>query len=114
MHPLVLPVLVPLGRTLLARTGEEAPADGLPYRALESLTTIAVGVATRKVLVAAWEKATGTTPPDDPSDPGIDWQEALTWGAAAGVGVGVGRVVARRLTAEAWTKAVGRSPYERR
>lgn len=112
MHPLVLPALLPFGRTMLARTGDETPADGMPYRAVETLATIAVGAVAHKVLVAAWERGTGATPPDDPSDPAVDWRDALTWGAATGVGVGVGRVLARRMTAKAWTKAIGRSPHE--
>lgn len=66
---------------------------------------IGAGVATRSLITKVWEQATGEAPPNDPTDPGVSWQQALTWAAAAGVGVGVGRVVGRRLAAGAFEKS---------
>ena len=70
-----------------------------------TVAAIGAGVATRSLLTKAWEQATGEEPPNDPTDPGVTWQQAVTWAAAAGVGVGVGRVVGRRLAAGAFEKS---------
>lgn len=66
---------------------------------------IGAGVATRSLITKVWEQATGEEPPNDPTDPGVSWQQAVAWAAAAGVGVGVGRVVGRRLASGAFEKS---------
>lgn len=71
-------------------------AFGVP----SALAAVAAGVVTRKLLTSVWTSVTGREPPKNPADPAVDWQEALTWAAATGVGVGVGRVVARRVAAD--------------
>ena len=65
---------------------------------------IGAGVATRTLITKAWTASTGEEPPNDPTAPGVSWQQALTWAAATGVGVGVGRVVGRRFAAKAFDK----------
>ncbi len=54
-------------------------------------------IATRGLAKAAYERYTNREAPQDPSDPGVDWSEALTWTIAASVAAGVSRVVGRRL-----------------
>ena len=76
------------------------------YRALSFAAAVGTGLATRSLLTRLWTEAAGE-PPRDPSDPDVDWRDALTWAAAAGIGVGVGRVVGRRLAAGAWERATG-------
>ena len=78
------------------------------YSALSTVAAIGAGIATRKVLTRMWTDATGREPPNDPTDPGVGWREALSWAASAGVAVGVGRVVGRRLAAGAYEKASGK------
>ena len=77
------------------------------YRAVSFAAAVSTGLVTRSLLTKLWENVKGD-PPRDPSDPDVGWQDALTWAAAAGVGVGVGRVVGRRLAAGAWEKATGK------
>lgn len=74
------------------------------YRALSTLAAIGAGVLTRKLLSRVWTDVTGEEPPANPADPTVGWRAALTWAAATGVAVGVGRVVGRRLAAGAWEK----------
>lgn len=65
---------------------------------------IGAGIVTRSLITKAWEASTGEEPPNDPTAPGVTWKQALTWAAATGVGVGVGRVVGRRFAAKAFDK----------
>lgn len=73
------------------------------YSALSTAAAIGAGIATRSLLKRVWTDATGEEPPNNPADPSVSWAEALTWAAAAGVAVGVGRVVGRRLAAGAYS-----------
>ncbi len=75
---------------------------GTAYRALSTMAAIGAGILTRKLLSRLWADVTGEEPPDNPADPSVGWRAALTWAAATGVAVGVGRVVGRRLAAGAW------------
>lgn len=82
--------------------------QGTAYRALSTVAAIGAGIATRNIMQRVWTDATGQEPPNDPTDPGVGWREALTWAASAGVAVGVGRVIGRRLAAGAYEKASGK------
>ncbi len=78
------------------------------------LIGIVTGVVTRKismvVLDKVWRKTKKTEPPADPASPGTPWVEALTWAAASGVAVGVGRLVATKGAATAKLKLTGQVP----
>ena len=78
------------------------------YSTMSTAAAIGAGIVTRNVLKRVWTGTTGEEPPNDPADPSVAWTEALTWAAAAGVAVGVGRVVGRRLAAGAYEKASGK------
>lgn len=88
--------------------GDDHDDHGTAFRALSTAAAIGAGIVTRNVLARVWSNATGEEPPNNPADPSVGWQQALTWAAATGVAVGVGRVVGRRLAAGAYTKAVGK------
>lgn len=77
------------------------------FKALSTVSAIGAGIATRSIIKKLWTKRTGTEPPADPADPSVGWQEALSWAAAAGVAVGVGRVVGRRVAADVWERTTG-------
>ena len=59
-------------------------------------SVVAAGFATRYLLGRAWEARTDEPPPKDPAQPGVSWQEALTWGGTAGVMAGLARTAVRR------------------
>lgn len=80
---------------------EHAEPDGVVLAAV----AIGTGVLLRRVLSKQWEKRTGRTPPTNPADADVAWSEALGWAALTGVAIGVGRVVARRVTTAAWRRA---------
>ncbi|WP_273145243.1 DUF4235 domain-containing protein [Halomonas sp.] len=54
----------------------------------------------RKAADKAYQKEVGETPPENPDEPDVEWRQALLWGAATGVLVGVARVVGRRAGRE--------------
>jgi len=70
------------------------------------------GLITRLTLNWAWKQFAPSDhdPPLNPADRRISWGEALVWSVAAGVGVGVARVISDRLTAEVWERATGEPP----
>ncbi len=51
--------------------------------------------------------------PATPFDPGsarFSWPEALVWAAAAGIGLGIAKVVSARVAAMGWEAATGTLP----
>jgi hypothetical protein len=78
------------------------------------LVGIATGVVIRKismqVLDKVWRKTKHSEPPADPASPGTPWVEALSWAAASGIAVGVGRLVATKGAATAKMKMTGKVP----
>jgi hypothetical protein len=75
-------------------------------------TGLLSGFLTRLTLNWAWKHFAPSDhdPPLNPADRRISWGEAVIWSVAAGVGVGVARVISDRLTAEVWELATGDPP----
>jgi hypothetical protein len=82
----------------------------IEWQALSIIGGALAGLATRQVMVVAWRAVAGTEPPENPADRRTSWPEALAWATAAGVGVGVARLVALRLSAAAWEAATKEAP----
>lgn len=80
------------------------------YKTFKKLSTIAVTIATRSLLKQAWKSITKHDPPEDPSEPTVLWKEALLWGAATGLGIGITRVTTRRLADKSWKTFRGPKP----
>ena len=76
------------------------------------LMAIGGGVVTRRLLQALGSKFVPSDhePPLNPADRRISWPEALIWAVAAGVGAGLGRLVAERAAAAGWEAATGSAP----
>ncbi len=54
------------------------------------------------------DAAPGT--PFDPASPRFSWPDALLWAAAAGIGLGIAKVVSTRLATLGWEAATGTLP----
>jgi hypothetical protein len=52
-------------------------------------------------------KDTAPASPFDATDPRFSWPEAALWGAAAGVGLGIAKVVSGRVAVIGWEVATG-------
>lgn len=87
----------------------DIPQD-LTFKVLASGAAIVAGLLVRQGLEAGWSAARGQDPPKNPASPLTDWGEALTWAAAVGLAVGVGRVLGRRAVAEVWSRELHRLP----
>ena len=48
--------------------------------------------------------------PFDPTDARFSWRAVLVWAAAAGIGLGITKVVSARLAALGWKAATGAPP----
>jgi hypothetical protein len=82
------------------------------WKAASTLSAIAGGIVTRKVLQSLWTTFSSSElePPLNPADRRVDWKPALQWAIAAGVGVGIGRLVSQRAAAAGWEAATGSAP----
>jgi len=71
------------------------------------------GLLARKSLRAGYElvRNDATAPsPFDPTNAGFSWINALGWAIAAGIGLGIARVVSARIAAMSWEAATGTLP----
>lgn len=80
------------------------------WKAISTLSAIAGGIATRKILEMAWGAFRTAEPPGNPADRRTSWSLAVQWAVATGVGVGIGRLVSERLAATGWELATGTEP----
>lgn len=67
-------------------------------------TAIISGVATREALKRTTRRH-AFEPPVNPDDPDVRWREAIAWGAASGVAVGIGRIVGWKLASSGMRRA---------
>lgn len=80
------------------------------WKIFGTVSAIAAGVATKKLLEAAWKTATGHAPPENPEHPDVQWWEAVSFAIASGAAIGVARMLAARKAAEYYRKSTGRLP----
>jgi hypothetical protein len=77
------------------------------------LNTVAAAISvvvTRRVLSAVWRRFGGGPPPEGPADRKVTLGAALAWAVSMGVGVGVARLIAVRLSARVWEAATHEAP----
>ncbi len=65
--------------------------EDIGTRVVYGAATMAAAYMARKLLIAAWTKATGKKPPTNPEDPRVALAEALTWSVLVGVTVASGQ-----------------------
>jgi hypothetical protein len=77
------------------------------------LNAVAAGVSvvvTQRLLGAVWRWFGGGPPPKGPADRKVTFGAALTWAVSMGVGVGVARLIAVRVSARVWEAATNEAP----
>jgi hypothetical protein len=87
---------------------EEKPSK--IWKIFGTVSAIAAGVATKKLLEVAWKTATGHAPPENPEHPDVQWWEAISFAVASGAAIGVARMLAARKAAEYYRRSTGRLP----
>lgn len=80
------------------------------YNILEKASTIAGAIGIRTLIKQGWKSYAKKEPPENPASPLVPWKEALIWGAATGLTVGLMKIVTRRATAASWRKYKGALP----
>ena len=75
----------------------DSDKEDIGTRVMNGVTTTAAAFVARKVLTAAWTKATGKKPPTNPEDPRVALAEALSWSVLLGITVAAVRVLAIRI-----------------
>ncbi len=76
-------------------------------------TGVLAGMLTKKLMRAVYQavsKNSGRKTPFDPINPRFSWLDALLWAPAAGVGLGVAKIVSARIAALGWETATGTAP----
>ncbi len=97
---------------LLQSSTKSARAAKVEWKVVSTASGLLTGLIVRKVLGWAWGRFAPSEhePPLNPADRRVGWGESVAWAVAAGVGVGVGRLVSDRVAAAGWELATGEPP----
>ncbi len=63
-----------------------------------------------RVVYRTISRDTAPATPFDPTNPQFSWPDAMLWAAAAGIGLGIAKVVSARVAALGWEPATGTLP----
>ncbi len=83
------------------------------WKLVSSGTGMLVGLLARKLLRALYtavRKDPAADSPFDPTKARFSWSDALLWAAAAGIGLGIAKVVSTRVAVFGWETATGTVP----
>ena len=80
------------------------------WKIFGSVSAVAAGIVTKKLLDLSWKAATGHAPPANPEHPDVQWHEAISFAIASGAAVGMARMLTARKAAEYYRKSTGRLP----
>ena len=99
-----------------SRNATGAP-DMVSRERMWKLVSVASGLLgallARRLIRVAYQivrRDTAPVTPFDPTDPRFSWPDAVLWAAAAGIGLGIAKVVSARLAAFGWEAATGTLP----
>ena len=85
-------------------------AGRLVMKVMTIAVGIPVGIATKKLVDQAWATARSSETPRKPSDAGVRWGDAISWGALSAAGVVIADLVTRKGAEEVWRTLVGTEP----
>jgi hypothetical protein len=83
------------------------------WKLVSSGTGMLAGLLARKLLRAGYKaiRKDGAVPsPFDPTKARISWPDTLVWAAAAGIGLGIAKVVSTRVAVFGWEVVTGAAP----
>ncbi len=83
------------------------------WKLVSTGTGMLCGLLARKLMrtgYTAIRKDAAAASPFDPTKPRFSWPDALLWAAAAGIGLGVAKVVSARVAIFGWEAATGTVP----
>jgi hypothetical protein len=83
------------------------------WKLVSTSTGMLGGLLVRKLMrtgYTAIRKDAATASPFDPTKARFSWPDTLLWAAAAGVGLGIAKVVSARIAVFGWEAATGTVP----
>lgn len=83
------------------------------WKAVSTITGMLGGLLARRLIKTAYGAIRKDAAPDTPFDPTnarFSWPDALLWAAAAGIGLGIAKVLSARVAALGWEAATGTLP----
>jgi hypothetical protein len=83
------------------------------WKLVSVATGLLAGLLARRLIRGVYgivRKDTAPVTPFDSSNPQFSWPDAVLWAAAAGIGLGIAKVVSARLAAFGWKAATGTLP----
>jgi hypothetical protein len=83
------------------------------WRLVSTGTGMLAALLVRKLVRAAYRALRSDASPSTPFDPestGFSWPDAVLWAAAAGIGLGIAKVVSARVATLGWEVATGTLP----
>jgi hypothetical protein len=83
------------------------------WKLVSTITGLLGALLAKKLIRAAYQAIRKDTAPDtpfDPSNPRFSWPDALLWAAAAGIGLGIAKVLSARIARMGWETATGTVP----
>ena len=83
------------------------------WKLVSVATGVLAGVLAKRLMRVMYQavgKNSGRATPFDPTNPRFSWLDALLWAPAAGVGLGIAKIVSARIAALGWEAATGAVP----
>ena len=83
------------------------------WKLVSTITGMLCGLLARKVMRKGYEairKDAAAASPFDPTTARFSWPDALLWAGAAGIGLGIAKVVSARVAVFGWESATGTVP----
>jgi hypothetical protein len=83
------------------------------WKVVSTITGMLGALLARKLIRAAYRAIRNDDAPATPFDPTsarFSWPDALLWAAAAGIGLGIAKVLTARAAALGWKAATGTLP----
>ena len=83
------------------------------WKVVSTITGMVAALLARNLIRAAYRVIRNDTDPSTPFDPAdarFSWPDALLWAAAAGIGLGIAKVVSARVAGLGWEVATGTRP----
>jgi hypothetical protein len=95
------------------REAPDTPGRKIRWKIVSTGSGLLATFVVRKLMLTAFSalSADDQDPPVlDPADRRFNWRDAVLWAVAAGVGLGIAKVISARLAVAGWEVATGTLP----
>jgi len=95
------------------RRGPDTIGRKRMWKLISTIIGMLGGLLARKLMRTGYQtirKDAAAASPFDPTSARFSWPDALVWAAAAGIGLGMAKVVSARLAIMGWEAATGTVP----